>query len=1078
MTVNFDENGIARKRYIILENPNGEELGSLGNALDIDISYNFNTLSEITMKVLKNDPYYELIEANRVISVENIGKFIITNPSEYNNGIEVYKQIKGYSLERELVDRNIGYIKGTLKFYSALPSEIPNTMMGKLMARLNGTWKLGHVDEELYNVYRDYDIIDQSWYNFVIEDVEKTYGCIFKFDTFNRIINVYTTENSTINSDIYLSLNNLLKDIRIESDDNQLCTSLEVLGGGGLDIRQVNPLGTNFLYDFSHFINNGFLSGELTLAVLKWEEKIEAQTPIYTQKLLELKALLQERISFETTIYEIESDILALKQSQSVAINAGDSAEVKRINGQIKAKQNELENKKASYKTLETRIKNKNDELVAINNIVKPENNFTKDQLKELTIVSKEKTFQEPNIIKLPEWDDLKVLENALILYEEGKKVLNKLSKPRYTFKINSVNFLNLQDYNEFIKQIELGTKVLIETETGFNIGEKAKNKIYEYTKTPLKEMMKQKLRDILYSRQILIEPVLIQINFSLTDPSKLDLIFSNRLRLPSEDMDFEELMGKTIQTTTQVNGNSILWGDWIESGSQQKVTDFVSSALDASKNELISSDNQTITMGAYGLQGKEVDPNGGFLPEQCWLTGRNLAFTKDGWDSVELALGRVQLPNGQWSYGIASQSIIGRMIFGNQLAIQNEGGTITMDANGLKMTGGFNIDTPVLKLEPNDIGINVSGTNGSFVVNKNDILNFQSNLGGGEMSLSPNGLVMVEQGGLARAIVSPVLGFALQKKVGSGWDNQMWLDINGNANFKGNITASTITGSTLIAGDQNGVNTLLSTNEPFQIRQGTNKVIEIWAESFSQGMAWIRMYNPSTGQVRFEIDSSSLTKEINAEDKLEINCARNRGDLKTGWTTMNVGTIFNVRNMGSSTALEVNYSNDGVSIGANSRWRTYVNGDLTASGSKPATVQTEHYGWRQLYAEESDRIYFNTHGTLSTKQNNQGKFKAIIRLDEIFFETIEPNSIFPYFVQLTPHTLCNIACIKKYDKYIIVESDEETEFDYTIRCIRKKYGDKYMEEVGNVFRKDSMDEFSVRKRKEEENGKYSKFKH
>ena len=118
------------------------------------------------------------------------------------------------------------------------------------------------------------------------------------------------------------------------------------------------------------------------------------------------------------------------------------------------------------------------------------------------------------------------------------------------------------------------------------------------------------------------------------------------------------------------------------------------------------------------------------------------------------------------------------------------------------------------------------------------------------------------------------------------------------------------------------------------------------------------------------------------------------------------------------------------------------VNGSLAVSGDKNSIVPTQHYGVRALYAEESDRCYFSTKG-LNTTANNE----CIIALDPIFMETIEPNSICPYIILLTPYSDARVWIEQVEDHRFVVKSDKDTKFAYDLKAIRMSYENVYLDE-------------------------------
>jgi hypothetical protein len=123
------------------------------------------------------------------------------------------------------------------------------------------------------------------------------------------------------------------------------------------------------------------------------------------------------------------------------------------------------------------------------------------------------------------------------------------------------------------------------------------------------------------------------------------------------------------------------------------------------------------------------------------------------------------------------------------------------------------------------------------------------------------------------------------------------------------------------------------------------------------------------------------------------------------------------------------------------------VGGDFSAGGTKNALVKTEHFGKRLLYCDESDKVYFSTKGLANTELAS-GEYKYILRLDDIFTETIEPNSVCPYIVTATAYSNAHIWIDSIYDKYIIFKSDKPCKFAYVLQATRKGYAEEYLKEV------------------------------
>lgn len=246
--------------------------------------------------------------------------------------------------------------------------------------------------------------------------------------------------------------------------------------------------------------------------------------------------------------------------------------------------------------------------------------------------------------------------------------------------------------------------------------------------------------------------------------------------------------------------------------------------------------------------------------------------------------------------------------------------------------------------------------------------------------------------------------------------------NISGSTITGGTITGTIIKGGTITAGQEEGYHTILNTTRPFGVYYGTKDI--------PVALMWGNRSNPGE-------NANISLRDLQGREAFYIS---------------------GPASLGAETMFQCMYDGKLKIIGD-----TRVVGLFTAS-DKRATVNTEHFGWRQLYCDESDIPTFATKGIGETTAEN--KHKCIIRLDEVFLETIEPNSINPYFITFNSYSKSRVWIKSIYDKYIIFESEEATKFSYEIRNIRKGYLGQRLPEVGNIFRgSQAKDDYTLRKK-------------
>lgn len=181
-------------------------------------SLKFNAYSEISFEVgrVYNDaltgvtlpnPFYDLIEAPRLIFVEGFGYFEIQSVEILSDGIKEAKNITAYSLEYTLSTKyleNFYINQGTVESLEVLnangsnivpialykPSNPKLSLLHLAIEKIYG-WSIGHVDVQLQTLSRQFEIDRTSVYDFIMNEICEKFNCYVIFDTINNTINIY-----------------------------------------------------------------------------------------------------------------------------------------------------------------------------------------------------------------------------------------------------------------------------------------------------------------------------------------------------------------------------------------------------------------------------------------------------------------------------------------------------------------------------------------------------------------------------------------------------------------------------------------------------------------------------------------------------------------------------------------------------------------------------------------------------------------------------------------------------------------------------------------------------------------------
>ena len=186
---------------------------------DTKATLKFNSYSELSFEVgriyndlidgkTKVNPFYDKIEAVRLIELEGFGYFEIQGPEIISDGIKEAKNVTAYSLEYTLAQKyleNFRINMGTVDSIEVInaPSEkdiVPITLYNPnnpklsllhlVLSEIYG-WKIGHVDPSLRILSRQFEVDRESVYDFLMNEVCDKFNCYIIFDTINNTINIY-----------------------------------------------------------------------------------------------------------------------------------------------------------------------------------------------------------------------------------------------------------------------------------------------------------------------------------------------------------------------------------------------------------------------------------------------------------------------------------------------------------------------------------------------------------------------------------------------------------------------------------------------------------------------------------------------------------------------------------------------------------------------------------------------------------------------------------------------------------------------------------------------------------------------
>lgn len=399
----FDSNGLPETPELVLKTLGDKMVGTIPGVFNLKLNIKFSEPSEISFDIPsvidgQPNPFYDDVTGYKQIYTKCYGVYETLNPSTESDGIQEVKHVKGFSYEKTLESKKLFLEEGTFNFWN--PASPTDTVLGRVLEIAVG-WSAGYVSPSLIGRYRTFDQYDDYLLSFMYNQAPEKYRCVFVFDTYKRTINVYDADEERPSLPIYLDFDNLVESLDIEEKSDELVTAIRPYGSDELSIRDVNPVGTNWIYDLSYFIANGDIGEPLASKWVSWQRSILNRQEYY-RGLTALRASSTARLTAaKADLADLNGELETLTAQQSVTIQAiameitSDGKAYQQtllndINNKINAKKAEISTQEEAVASIENELNPDNPssytaQIKAIVAELSISNYFTETEYKELS---------------------------------------------------------------------------------------------------------------------------------------------------------------------------------------------------------------------------------------------------------------------------------------------------------------------------------------------------------------------------------------------------------------------------------------------------------------------------------------------------------------------------------------------------------------------------------------------------------------------------------------------------------------------------------------------------------------------
>lgn len=625
----------------VLCKANKERIGVL-QCTEKAIDFKFNDLDEINFTTYlytdgEKNPFYDDIDVIKYILLPNIGFFSITSVNINSEGTDFEsKSVTAKSYECLLAQKyleefviNMGTVESIdgIQFYNI--REKDKSLLHLVLDKCPD-WEIGHIDASLMTMQRSFEVSRQDIYSFLCTDVAEAFECFFLFDTLNNTINIYREDNVGKDTDIHISYINLLKNTNLSCSTDNIKTCLTITGADDLTVREIN-MGYDRIYNFSYYNSTEFMSRKLYDAYNKWIALRNSQLPTYTSLLSQYQNYYKQindlthkkmpSVTGSTNWSEyglepLKEQLATYEQKQAVSMKAGhgDSSSpfynseylpvynaIQAITAQIKVVENQI-------KALQNQQSSISDQMSAIINAIDMQNNFTAEELKELTTFIREDELNSSNYVVTDTMTDDEKFEMLNDMLQFGENELTKASVPQLSFSADLANLFAIPEFEPFYDDFDPGNYIWVTLRDDFSV--KAK---------------------------------LLSVHVDFYEPTGFSVTFGNVVRkAKTRYSDFADTIRTAANAATSVSFNSSYWSQAAKDTSN--INQMLADGLLSAGNYLSSGgDNSDFLIDSRGLfvnttSGKYADK------DSIFIGGGRILFTDDGWKTVSMSVGRADV--------------------------------------------------------------------------------------------------------------------------------------------------------------------------------------------------------------------------------------------------------------------------------------------------------------------------------------------------------------------------------------------------------------------------------------------------
>ena len=718
---------LAKPNKKIIQRLNGiENLQGTFNYMNqnqITFDVNSHIFDEMTQEQKKNPAIHKVKNKYLIKFVYNGQEdwFVINNKSEQAQEKD-YISITADYIGKELDTKRIGDIE-----------EIGITiesLFNKFLPVVALNWSVRHIDPKLAKVKREYNLSDAS-VSSLIEAVCEQTDAVVVFHNFDRQLSFIHRDNAGKFKGLKVKESTYLKSFTDTQNSADLVTRLYLMGKDGLTINGINPAGTSYIEDFSYFMkpferdsnrrvirHSDYMSDALCHALLDYQEYFSNRREEYEKLSEDYEKLLKEQLEEDFKLSEISATLSNLEERIEILKPRGGYTE-KRVRNNtsfnmmyntyymmtiqnkgslaritVEGKEYMVNPNEYAYIKIKTpsqvdvgeatlsypvNILASNPNLV-IGLSTSSEEDFREEDVKEL---DKKYNVYKYRELYAAQYAIVTAVEKRVEIYNQNRKDINDSLSVQSFFTPELLaereNFINdgmwrEENHTDAKELLEDGRKQLAEKN---NVVRTTQVDIIDFVQSLEEEDQKNwdklvagdKIRFSNDTYDSNLEAFISELSISF-DENDVTLTLSDVIDLSDKSKGVANQLAGFMSTANQVNKQKSQIDE--NAGKTNEVLALLEAEWDANKRRILAG-NETVDIGAHGIKiTSPTHPN-----EMLMAVAGVIAISDDYGETFKQAIN---------TRGVVAERLIGKVILGTELVMENNSGTMRFDDEGVRI--------------------------------------------------------------------------------------------------------------------------------------------------------------------------------------------------------------------------------------------------------------------------------------------------------------------------------------------------------------------------------------------------------